>query len=143
MRTDAYALLALATRSRNLWAVKGALARRLVRRATAEDEDLLAAVPDRERRWAAAYLVLYVPGILWATVYFAVFAIPTAALLVEMSVDAIATGGRPSLGGLAAATALALCLIPLAWTVGGVIVTATRTVLRVLRPRPGAHAVAA
>jgi hypothetical protein len=108
-----------------------------------QDEDLLAAVPGRERRWAAAYLVLYLPGILSAKVYFAVFAIPTVALLVEMSVDAVATGGLLSLGGLAAATGLALCLIPLAWTVGGVIVTATRTVLRVLRPRPGAHAVAA
>ena len=42
MRTDVYALFALATRSRNLWATKGAVAWKLLRRATPADRELLA-----------------------------------------------------------------------------------------------------
>jgi len=48
MRTDVYALFALATRSRNLWATKGAVARAMLRRATAEDRHLLAVTSPRE-----------------------------------------------------------------------------------------------
>ena len=72
MCTDVYALFALATRSRNLWATKGAVARRLLRRATPADRELLellAASGSREVRWATVYLALDVPGIAWATWY--------------------------------------------------------------------------
>ena len=65
MCTDVYALFALATRSRNLWATKGAVARRLLRRATPADRELLellAASGSREVRWATVYLALDVPG---------------------------------------------------------------------------------
>ena len=67
MRTDVYALFALATRSRNLWATKGAVARKLLRRATPADRELLAASGSREVHWATVYLALYVPGVVWAT----------------------------------------------------------------------------
>jgi putative peptide zinc metalloprotease protein len=65
MRTDVYALCAIATRSRNLWDLKGALARRAIRRVSTADAATLAASTRRERRWAGAYLALYLPGLAW------------------------------------------------------------------------------
>jgi hypothetical protein len=133
MRTDRYALFALATRSRNLWATKGAVARSAVGRATAEDHALLAATDPREVRWARLYLFLYLPGVLWATWYLVQFGIPTVMRLVDLSWDAIAAGpvGLAGLGGFAA---LALCLGPLCWTLWGVAGSAARTVRLLLRP---------
>ena len=134
MRTDLYALFALATRSRNLWATKGAVARTAVGRATAEDRALLAATDAREVRWAKLYLFLYLPGVLWATWYLVQFGIPTILRLVDLSLLAIAAHGPVSLGGLSGFTALALCLGPLCWTLWGVAGSVTRTVRLILRP---------
>ncbi len=134
MRTDLYALFALATRSRNLWATKGAVARTAIRRATAEDRALLAASAPREVRWAKLYLFLYLPGVLWATWYLVQFGIPTVRRLVDLSVHAIAAHGPVSLAGLGGFAALALCLGPLCWTLLGVAGSAARTVRSILRP---------
>jgi hypothetical protein len=48
LRTDVYALFLVATGCRNLWGVKGALARRAVGRASDADRALLAATAPRE-----------------------------------------------------------------------------------------------
>jgi hypothetical protein len=133
MRTDRYALFALATRSRNLWATKGAVARSAVGRATAEDHALLAATDPREVRWARLYLFLYLPGVLWATWYLVQFGIPTVRRLVDLSLHAIAAG-PVSLAALGGFAALALCLGPLCWTLWGVAGSAARTVRLLLRP---------
>ena len=85
MRTDVYALYALATRSRNLWATKGAVARNLLHRATPLDRRLLASTSRREIRWAMLYLLLYVPGVAWATWYLVAFGLPSIARIAELS----------------------------------------------------------
>jgi hypothetical protein len=133
MRTDLYALFALATRSRNLWATKGAVARNAVGRATAEDRALLAATDAREVRWAKLYLALYLPGVLWATWYLVHFGLPTVLRLVDLSRHAIAAGPI-TLGGLGGFAALAVCLGPLGWTLWGVAGSAARTVRLIRRP---------
>lgn len=137
MRTDVYALFALATRCRNLWATKGAVARAAVRRATDDDRALLAATSTREVRWARLYLVLYIPGVLWATWYLVEFGIPTITRIVKLSVHAIVDNGLLSPGGASAVVALALCFVPLGWTVWGVARSAGRTVRMMLRRRTG------
>jgi len=140
MRTDAYALFALATRSRNLWATKGAVARQLVRRGTPADRELLNSINRREVRWAAVYLVLYVPGVVWATWYLVVFGVPSILRIVHLSVGSIRTDGLPSVAGLGAVLALLLCLGPLAWTVSGVVGNAARVVRNVVRTAPAGSA---
>jgi len=134
MRTDVYALFALATRSRNLWAVKGAVARALLRRATADDRRLLDASSSREVNWAKLYLLLYVPGVAWATWYLVAFGIPGLLRIADVSIGAITADGPLRLAGLSGAAALALCFVPLGWTMWGVGKNLLRTVLRVLRP---------
>jgi hypothetical protein len=134
MRTDGYALFALATRSRNLWAVKGAVARAVVRRATADDRRLLAVTSPRELRWAKLYLLLYLPGVVWATWYLIEFGIPSIKRIAELSAGAISADGLFSPAGLTGAAALALCFGPLGWTMWGVAGNAGRTARRLLRP---------
>ncbi|TMM33359.1 MAG: hypothetical protein E6F99_24025 [Actinobacteria bacterium] len=81
MRTDLYALFVVVTGCRNLWATKGAVARRLIGRATPENRALLGTVGRREIAWARVYLVLYVLGVLWTAWYFTVFGVPAIARL--------------------------------------------------------------
>lgn len=111
LRTDFYALFLVATGSRNLWALKGALARRLVRRATRADEETIAAATRREINWARFYLALYLPGILVATWYYLRFTLPATIKLVRLALAAIADSGL-SLTGAGAVLALLLILVP-------------------------------
>ncbi|HEY5846737.1 MAG TPA: hypothetical protein VIT42_08110 [Microlunatus sp.] len=134
MRTDVYALFALATRSRNLWAVKGAVARAVLRRATDDDRRLLATTSPREVKWARLYLLLYLPGVAWATWYLVEFGIPSIVRITELSAGAISMDGLLSVGGLSGAAALALCFGPLVWTMWGVGRSAGRIARQLLRP---------
>ena len=134
MRTDGYALFALATRSRNLWAVKGAVARAVVNRATADDRRMLAVTNPREVKWAKLYLLLYLPGVVWATWYLVAFGIPSIKRIAELSAGAINADGLFSLTGWTGAAALALCFGPLGWTLWGVARNGGRTARRLLRP---------
>jgi len=139
MRTDVYALFALATRSRNLWATKGAVARRLLRRATPADRELLellAASGSREVRWATVYLALDVPGIAWATWYLVAYGVPSIARIAQLSVGAVGADGLLSLSGVGGVLALALRFGPLGWTMWGVARNAARVGRTVRRPAP-------
>ncbi|WP_157546030.1 hypothetical protein [Hamadaea tsunoensis] len=133
MRTDFYALFVVVTGCRNLWGAKGAVARRAIRRATADDLSLLASVRPREIRWAWFYLFLYVPGVAWTAWYFFTFALPATIRLARMSVDAIGSHGVASVLGLAAVAALAITATTTAFILRGVARTAARLV-RDIRP---------
>lgn len=137
MRTDVYALFALATRSRNLWAVKGAVARAALGRTGPGDQHLLSATDPREVRWAKVYLALYLPGVAWATWYFVAFGIPSLHRIAQLSIDAIGADGLLSLAGLSGALAIALTFGPLSWTVWGVVRSAGRTATLLVRPAQG------
>lgn len=76
IRTDLYAVLATVSGSRNLWALKSAVFRRLLRRETKIDQDMLAAASRRQRSWAMGYLALYLPGLLAAGWYLLEVTIP-------------------------------------------------------------------
>jgi putative peptide zinc metalloprotease protein len=128
MRTDFYALFVVATGCRNLWGTKGAVARRAIRRATAEDLDLLASVHPREIRWARLYLFLYVPGVAWTMWYFITFALPATIRLASMSVGAIASHGVVSLLGAAGLLALAITATTTVFILRGLLRTITRLV---------------
>jgi putative peptide zinc metalloprotease protein len=128
MRTDLYAMISVSSGCRNLWATKGAVARRLIRRPTAEDIAHLDSVSRAEIRWGAAYLALYVPGVAGATWYFVTFAVPALAQIVTMSVSAVADNGPLTLVGAAGALAVVLAVVP----TGLVLFHAGRSGLRVL-----------
>ncbi|MGF1645800.1 MAG: hypothetical protein ACFCVF_02600, partial [Kineosporiaceae bacterium] len=129
MRTDLYAILAVASGCRNLWATKGAVARRLIGRATADDVTHLESVSRAEIRWGTAYLVLYVPGIVAGTWYFAAFALPALWAILLMATGAVAQHGLLSLLGAAGAVATVLAVVP----TGLMLVDAGRSALRVVR----------
>jgi hypothetical protein len=76
LRTDLYAVLATLSGSRNLWGLKSALLRAAVARTRPADRDLLRAASPRERRWALAYLGLYLPGLAAAVWYLAAVSLP-------------------------------------------------------------------
>jgi putative peptide zinc metalloprotease protein len=126
MRTDFYALFVVATGCRNLWGTKGAVARRAIRRATAEDLDLLASVHPREILWARLYLLLYVPGVAWTMWYFITFALPATIKLASMSVGAIASHGVVSPLGAAGLLALAITATTTVFILRGLHRTITR-----------------
>ena len=129
MRTDLYALFVVATGCRNLWGTKGAVARRAIGRATAADRALLETVDRREIRWAKAYLLLYVPGVLWTAWYFTVFVVPALRRLAAMSADAVVSHGPVSPLGLAGLLALAVTVASTGFVLWGVV----RTTLRLVR----------
>lgn len=129
MRTDFYALFVVATGCRNLWGTKGAVARRAIRRATAEDLTLLASVHAREIRWAWLYLFLYVPGVAWTVWYFITFALPATVKLASMSINAIGSHGVLSLLGIAGLLALAITATTTALILRGLVRTTTRLAL--------------
>lgn len=134
MRTDVYALFVVATGCRNLWATKGAVARRLIRRPTQEDLAVLAAASRQEIRWARVYLLLYVPGVAWMIWYFAVLAVPALLAVVGLAFDAIAAGGLLSLGGAAGVLALILCIGPMVYGLWGVARSMARLAAQLMRP---------
>jgi hypothetical protein len=135
MRTDLYAILAVTTGCRNLWASKGAVGRRLLGRATDADLDHLGTVSRTEIRWAKAYLALYVPGVAWATWYFVAFAVPALVKLLQMSVAAVADNGPFSVAGVAGAVAAALTVVPTGLVLIGAARSGARVAAGVLRPR--------
>lgn len=133
MRTDFYALFVVATRCRNLWGTKGAVARRAIGRATADDLTLLGSVHVREIRWAWLYLFLYVPGVAWTVWYFATFALPATVRLASMSIAAIGSHGVLSLVGAAGLLALAITATTTAFILRGLVRTTTRLVRDIAR----------
>jgi hypothetical protein len=134
MRTDLYALFVVATGCRNLWATKGAVARRAIRRASAADLTQIADAGPREVFWARIYLCLYVPGVLWTVWYFAVFAVPAIRGLLAMCFDAVSAHGIVSGLGAAGVVAAALTLASLGFVLWGLLRTAARVARQVVSP---------
>ena len=129
MRTDVYALFVLATGCKRLWDTKGAIARKSVSHATAEDLALLAGVSRRETFWAKIFICLYVPGVLFTTWYFVVFGLPALRKIIETSLGALLTRGPLSLVGAAGAFALILAVASTTYVLWGL----ARTIARMCR----------
>ncbi|MER7277691.1 hypothetical protein ABT369_24950 [Dactylosporangium sp. NPDC000244] len=129
MRTDVYALLVNATGCKTLWATKGALLRRYLRRATPADEEHLAGTGAGEIAWARRYLWLYVPGIALALGYLATFAVPGTLYLIRLCLAPIRAGGLGTAAAWAGLAALAIAVVPSLLALLG----AARSGLRVLR----------
>jgi putative peptide zinc metalloprotease protein len=128
MRTDVYALLVNATGCTTLWATKGALLRRLLRRASPDDERQLADAGPREVTWARRYLWLYVPGILVAVGYLLYFLLPSLPHMIELCVAPIRADGLTTLAAWEGAAALTIAVVPSLLALIG----AVRSGLRVL-----------
>jgi hypothetical protein len=129
MRTDVYALLVNATGCKTLWATKGALLRRYLRRATPADEEHLAGTGAGEIAWARRYLWLYVPGIALALGYLATFALPGMVYLIRLCIAPIRAGGLGTAAAWAGLAALLIAVVPSLLALLG----AARSGLRVLR----------
>jgi hypothetical protein len=119
LRTDVYALFLVATGCRNLWGVKGALARRAVGRASDADRALLAATAPREIAWSRAFLLLYLPGAALTAAYFVAFALPAFVRLVGGAVHAIADHGAASPDGAAGVLAVLVTAVALGYVLWG------------------------
>jgi putative peptide zinc metalloprotease protein len=128
MRTDVYALLVNATGCTTLWATKGALLRRLLRRAGPDDHRQLAAADPHELRWARRYLWLYVPGVAVALGYLVYFMLPSLPHLVELCVAPIRRDGLTTLAAWQGLTALVIAVVPSGLALAG----ALRSGVRVL-----------
>jgi putative peptide zinc metalloprotease protein len=133
LRTDVYALFVLATGCRNLWATKGAVARRAIGRAGPADRAALAAAGRAELRWARVFLVLYVPGAVATGWYFAAYAVPATASIVRTCAHALAAGPW-SLSAAAAVLALALTFGSAALVLAGLARSLARIARQVTRP---------
>jgi putative peptide zinc metalloprotease protein len=129
MRTDVYALLVNATGCKTLWATKGALLRRYLRRATTADHRHLADVSAAELTWARRYLWLYVPGIAVALAYLVYFALPALFRVLDLCLTPIRAHGLTTVAAWEGAAALLIAFLPSVLTLAG----ATRSGLRVLR----------
>lgn len=127
MRTDVYALLVNATGCTTLWATKGALLRKYLRRATDADAHQLATAGPREVTWARRYLWLYVPGVAAALVYLVGFALPSLPRLVELCVAPIRADGLRTAAAWEGLAALLVAVVPALWALSG----AVRSGLRV------------
>ena len=128
MRTDVYALLVNATGCTTLWATKGALLRRYLRRANPDDERQLADAGPREVAWARRYLWLYVPGVMVAVGYLLYFLLPSLPHMIELCVAPIRADGLTTLAAWEGAAALTVAVVPSLFALAG----ATRSGLRVL-----------
>ncbi len=128
MRTDLYALLVNATGCKTLWATKGALLRRYLRRANQADERQLADADPREVAWARRYLWLYVPGIVVAVGYLVQFLLPSLPHLISLCVAPIRADGLTTLAAWEGLAALAVAVVPSVLA----IVAAARSGVRVL-----------
>jgi hypothetical protein len=129
LRTDVYALFVVATGCKNLWATKGAVARRAIRRATPDDMTLLNTVGQREIVWAKVFLWLYMPGMLWSAWYFLVYGIPALVKILATSLTAATTQGLTSPAGGAGVLAFALTAASTAYLLWGLV----RTIFRLGR----------
>ncbi|WP_238011226.1 hypothetical protein KZZ52_57250 [Dactylosporangium sp. AC04546] len=138
MRTDVYALLVNATGCKTLWATKGALLRRYLRRATPDDERQLAGADPREVTWARRYLWLYLPGITIALVYLFTFALPSLRFLIELCVAPIRADGLTTPAAWAGLAALAIAVVPSLLALAGAARSGYRVVLTALRRRRSA-----
>jgi hypothetical protein len=125
LRTDVYALFVLATGCKNLWDTKGAIARKAIGRATADDLALLETAGRREILWARIFLCLYAPGVLLTTGYFAAFALPAIRKILSTSLDA-AIASPVSLDGAAGAAAFTLTVASTAFVLWGLARTLAR-----------------
>jgi putative peptide zinc metalloprotease protein len=112
VRTDVYALLVNATGCKTLWATKGALLRRYLRRASPDDARQLADAGRREVAWARRYLWLYVPGTAVALYYLTMFVLPSVPHLVGLCVEPIRADGLRTLAAWEGLAALAVAVVP-------------------------------
>jgi putative peptide zinc metalloprotease protein len=134
LRTDVYALFVLATGCKHLWDTKGAISRRAVSRATAEDLALLQAVGRREIFWAKIFLCLYAPGVLFTTWYFVAYALPVLRKITITALHA-AISSPVSLSGAAGVTAFALTVASTSYVLWGL----ARTLSKIGRQLTAAH----
>lgn len=130
MRTDLYALYLVLSGCKNLWLTKGALLRQMLRTATNEDLAHLAIVSRSEVRWARIYLVLYVPGFIYAAWYIVFLGLPAGVNLIETAVRQIIASGLLSLSGLGNLLMLAIILASMVYGVGGAAITIIRVISR-------------
>ncbi len=89
MRTDLYAVLLVASRSRNLWTVKSAVLRRAIGRAREGDLALLSHTSPRDRRVAGCFLALYLPGLALATWYLFAVTLPGLGALASLTFEGL------------------------------------------------------
>jgi len=132
LRTDFYAILLVISGSRNLWALKGAVARQLIRRPTPDDLTLIESSRPSEIRWARCYLALYLPGIAVATWFYLRFTLRATLKLIRMAWSLITHSGL-SLTGVAAAIALLLIVVPTSLGLLGAARAAVATLRRTAR----------
>jgi putative peptide zinc metalloprotease protein len=132
LRTDFYAILLVISGSRNLWALKGAVARQLIRRPTPDDLTLIESSRRAEIRWARCYLALYLPGIAVATWFYLRFTLRATLKLIRMAWSLITHSGL-SLTGVAAALALLLIVVPTSLGLLGAARAAVATLRRTAR----------
>jgi hypothetical protein len=137
MRTDVYALLVNATGCTTLWATKGALLRRLLRRANPADERQLAAAGPREIVWARRYLWLYVPGVVIALGYLVYFVLPSLPRLIELCVAPIRADGLTTFAAWQGLAALAIAVVPSLLALMGAVRSGVRVVATATRRRRG------
>jgi putative peptide zinc metalloprotease protein len=146
MRTDVYALLVNATGCTTLWATKGALLRRYLRRAGPADEQQLAAADPHEVAWARRYLWLYVPGIVVALGYLVYFVLPSLPHLIGLCVTPIRADGLTTVAAWQGAAALAIAVVPSLLALAGAVRSGVRVLAAAARRRDrrnGADALAA
>jgi putative peptide zinc metalloprotease protein len=140
MRTDVYALLVNATGCTTLWATKGALLRRYLRRANPADERQLSVADHRELVWARRYLWLYVPGIAIALGYLVWFVLPSLPHVLHLCLDPIRADGLTTLAAWQGAAALAIAVVPSLLALLGAARSGVRLVTTAIRrrrqPRP-------
>ncbi|WP_432843489.1 hypothetical protein [Dactylosporangium sp. CA-092794] len=137
MRTDVYALLVNATGGKTLWATKGALLRRYLRRASEADERHLADTDPREVTWARRYLWLYVPGIAVALYYLVTFVLPGLPHLVALCVAPIRADGLTTVAAWEGLAALAVAVLPTALAISGAVRSGLRVIATAVRRRTG------
>jgi len=135
VRTDVYALLVNATGCTTLWATKGALLRRLIRRATSADERQLAEAGRREIAWARRYLWLYVPGIALALGYLVYFVLPSLPHLIGLCIAPIRADGLTTPRAWEGAAALAVAVVPSLLALAGAIRSGVRVMVTAARRR--------
>jgi len=135
MRTDVYALLVNATGCKTLWATKGALLRRYLRRANEADERQLADADPHEVAWARRYLWLYVPGIVIALGYLVYFVLPSLPHLIGLCVAPIRADGLTTAAAWEGAAALVIAVVPSLLALIGAIRSGVRVTATAIRRR--------
>lgn len=132
MRTDFYALFLVLTDSKNLWELKGAVFRKLIRRDSPQDLELIAAATSRELFWARAYLLLYIPGVTIAFSYYFGFTLRTTIQVIGLALSAIPTGWLSAVGGV---ITLLVILVPMGFGLTGAARSAVAAIRRASHTR--------